>query len=87
MDRAADCYHCGEPVPGGEPFVARIRDGEYPMCCIGCKAVAEFIDSSGLTAFYDYRENPDSDHSILTALAGCAKKEADLYHNGRPETI
>ena len=30
------------------------------MCCIGCKAVAEFITRSGLSAFYDHRENPDA---------------------------
>jgi len=31
------------------------------MCCIGCKAVAEFIYSAGLTAFYEFRSQPDSD--------------------------
>jgi len=31
------------------------------MCCIGCKAVAEFIHSAGLTAFYEFRSRPDSD--------------------------
>ena len=31
------------------------------MCCIGCKAVAEFIHSAGLTAFYEFRSQPDSD--------------------------
>jgi Cu2+-exporting ATPase len=31
------------------------------MCCIGCKAVAEFIESSGLQAFYEFRSAPDED--------------------------
>lgn len=31
------------------------------MCCIGCKAVAEFIAASGLNAFYDFRRRPDVD--------------------------
>lgn len=31
------------------------------MCCIGCKAVAEFIAASGLNAFYDFRSQPDRD--------------------------
>ena len=29
------------------------------MCCIGCKAVAEFIEHSGLAAFYEFRSTPD----------------------------
>lgn len=29
------------------------------MCCLGCKAVAEFIESSGLHAFYEFRSTPD----------------------------
>ncbi len=31
------------------------------MCCIGCRAVAEFIAASGLNAFYDFRRQPDAD--------------------------
>lgn len=31
------------------------------MCCVGCKAVAEFIADSGLNAFYDFRSQPDDD--------------------------
>jgi Cu2+-exporting ATPase len=81
MEPAADCYHCGEPVPGGEAFVARIRDGEYPMCCIGCKAVAEFIDSSGLTAFYDYRDNPDSDLNLTPEAADWRRFDSDDLYN------
>ena len=34
------------------------------MCCLGCKAVAEFIESSGLGAFYEFRSNPDEDLSL-----------------------
>jgi Cu2+-exporting ATPase len=60
----ADCYHCGEPVPDGLSITARIGNEDFPMCCVGCKAVAEFIESSGLTAFYRYRENPDADLNL-----------------------
>ena len=34
------------------------------MCCIGCKAVAEFIDASGLNAFYEFRSHPDTDLNL-----------------------
>lgn len=34
------------------------------MCCLGCKAVAEFIETSGLGAFYEFRSNPDEDLNL-----------------------
>jgi len=77
----ADCYHCGEPVPAGETIVARIRGAEYPMCCVGCKAVAEFIDSSGLASFYDYRDRPDADLALTPAEADWAHFDADDLQN------
>ena len=61
MKPDTDCYHCGEPLPAGPAIVARLQGADQAMCCIGCKAVAEFIDSSGLTAFYEYRDAPDAD--------------------------
>jgi Cu2+-exporting ATPase len=64
MTAPADCYHCGEPVPGDVAITARIGDTDYPMCCVGCKAVAEFIDASGLNAFYKYRDRPDADLNL-----------------------
>ena len=64
MSAPADCYHCGEPVPDGLSITARIGNEDFPMCCVGCKAVAEFIESSGLTAFYRYRESPDADLNL-----------------------
>ena len=60
MNSPADCYHCGEPVPAGSLITARIDGIDQPMCCVGCKAVAEFIIQSGLAAFYEHRESPDA---------------------------
>ena len=34
------------------------------MCCLGCKAVAEFIEASGLNAFYEFRSQPDTDLNL-----------------------
>ena len=61
MNRTDGCYHCGEPLPNGLAIVAHLDGKDQPMCCIGCKAVAEFIHSAGLTAFYEFRSQPDSD--------------------------
>jgi Cu2+-exporting ATPase len=61
MGRAAACFHCGDALPAGTPIVALLQGRERRMCCVGCKAVAEFIAASGLNAFYDFRSQPDSE--------------------------
>jgi len=53
------CFHCGDPLPPGEVIVATLDGKPQPMCCLGCKAVAEFIEASGLNAFYSFRSTPD----------------------------
>ena len=58
------CYHCGDPLPAGETITARLDGKLQPMWCLGCKAVAEFIESSGLGAFYEFRSNPDEDLNL-----------------------
>ena len=55
---AADrpCFHCGEPIPRGLVLHARIAGRDEPVCCHGCKAVAEFITGAGLGDYYRYRD-------------------------------
>ncbi|MBT8079341.1 MAG: cadmium-translocating P-type ATPase [Gammaproteobacteria bacterium] len=53
------CLHCGDPVPDGLSIFARLDGVDQPMCCLGCKAVAEFIDCSGWSSFYQHRARPD----------------------------
>ncbi|MEH6567687.1 MAG: heavy metal translocating P-type ATPase [Halioglobus sp.] len=59
------CYHCGESVPVGVSYTVVINDILQPMCCPGCRAVAEMIASSGLENFYQQRsafnQRPDID--------------------------
>ena len=50
------CFHCGEPIPAGVRIHARIGSREEPVCCHGCKAVAEFITGAGLDDYYKYRD-------------------------------
>jgi Cu2+-exporting ATPase len=50
------CFHCGEPVPRGLVIHARIAGRDEPVCCHGCKAVAEFISGAGLGDYYKYRD-------------------------------
>ena len=55
------CFHCGLPVPAGLDLTARIDGEDRPMCCHGCKAVAELIGASGFDAYYRFREAPPGD--------------------------
>ena len=51
----AACFHCGEPVPVDAHYPVIINDESRPMCCAGCRAVAETICSLGLTDYYRHR--------------------------------
>jgi len=50
------CFHCGEPIPRGLVITARVAGRDEPVCCHGCKAVAEFITGAGLGDYYRYRD-------------------------------
>ena len=49
------CFHCHEDIAKGVDILAQIDGSQQPMCCHGCKAVAEFINEQGYCEFYDYR--------------------------------
>ena len=65
-DSVEPCYHCGEPLVErasdyADVVYAELGDTRRPMCCLGCKAVAEFIFNSGLESFYQHRDAPQSE--------------------------
>ncbi|MGB5249541.1 MAG: heavy metal translocating P-type ATPase [Gammaproteobacteria bacterium] len=49
------CFHCGEPVLTGQRYLVKLAQQTRPVCCPGCKAVAEFIRDSGLSDYYEFR--------------------------------
>lgn len=53
-----DCFHCGEPLNGTEPWFVTMDEVGRQVCCPGCKAVAELIRDSGLADFYRFRTVP-----------------------------
>ncbi len=55
MNASDICFHCGEPVLTGRRYLVTMGDDTRPVCCPGCKAVAEFIRDSGLTDYYAFR--------------------------------
>ena len=48
------CWHCGEPLPA-DPPQALVAGIAHPVCCNGCRAVAEWIGELGLDSYYRLR--------------------------------
>ncbi|SFN60456.1 heavy metal translocating P-type ATPase [Dokdonella immobilis] len=55
---ATACFHCGEPNPAAPVVLARVQGRERAVCCPGCKAAAEWIDTLGLGDYYRLRSEP-----------------------------
>lgn len=71
------CYHCGLPLAqAGDSFAVVIDGRNRPMCCGGCRAVAQAIVDNGLTDYYRHRDAlPDSPREALPA----ALKDLGLF--------
>ena len=52
------CFHCALPNPRGCDLTVEIGGRERPVCCPGCKAVAELIRDSGMSNYYTMRDAP-----------------------------
>ena len=52
------CFHCALPNPKGCDLSVEIEGHTYPVCCPGCKAVAELIRDSGMSNYYTLRDTP-----------------------------
>jgi P-type Cu2+ transporter len=55
---ASVCFHCGEPNPASPAIDASIQGRQQAVCCPGCKAAAEWIDTLGLGDYYRLRSEP-----------------------------
>ena len=53
------CFHCALPVPANCRLTVDLEGEQQPVCCPGCKAVAELIRDSGMSRYYDVRERPE----------------------------
>lgn len=58
MTRTDTCFHCALPNPRGCDLTVEIEGIAQPVCCPGCKAVAELIRDSGLSNYYTMRDTP-----------------------------
>lgn len=55
---AETCFHCGLPVPAGLELTVNYDAQPRPVCCHGCKAVAQTIIDYGLDEYYRHRTAP-----------------------------
>ena len=53
--RAADCFHCGQPIPDDIHLAVAIDGETRAMCCHGCEAVAQAIVANHLEDYYRHR--------------------------------
>lgn len=51
------CFHCAEPIPPGSDITVTVDEHNIPVCCHGCKAVAEFIQAGNLEQYYRFRDS------------------------------
>ena len=52
------CWHCGEPLPPANAPRAVVGGVAHDVCCMGCRAAAEWIDALGLADYYRLRTAP-----------------------------
>ncbi len=86
------CFHCGEPIPPGIELTVTRHGEDQPVCCTGCRAVAELINASGLGRYYQFRQSlalkaeQDIDQ-VVDAWKGCDERESmwgtDLCNGSR----
>jgi len=57
-EAAADCYHCGQPIPEDVRLSVAIDGESRAMCCHGCEAVAQAIVANHLEDYYRHRTAP-----------------------------
>jgi len=75
MAETPRCYHCNNVVPRFVDLTIKVGDACYPVCCLGCQAVAQLILAGGFDQFYKFRSNnlsipeqPGSEDEELLAL-------------------
>jgi Cu2+-exporting ATPase len=66
-DCDATCFHCGLRVPRGTDLFVEVDGCARPMCCPGCRAVAQTIVAQGLVDYYRRREGPGVNPENLAA--------------------
>ncbi len=59
MTDTRTCFHCALPIPANCDLTVDFEGERRPVCCPGCKAVAELIRDTGMSRYYELRDLPD----------------------------
>ena len=83
------CFHCGEPLvprrgePRGssDPLTVNVRGEDVAVCCHGCRAAVQWVESMGLEDFYRFRteSSPRPKESTTEWLAYDAPELLDAF--------
>ena len=82
-----ECNHCSLQVDETKAFFDEINGQKKVFCCSGCRGIFRFINSEGLSDFYDRREYtwspgpPDEKEFDVSAFSGAirhAENEAEV---------
>ena len=68
--RTKTCWHCGEPLPPANAPQAVVAGVAHAVCCAGCRAAAEWIDTLGLADYYRLRSAPAQRPAATTGEQG-----------------
>ncbi|MBW2712954.1 MAG: heavy metal translocating P-type ATPase, partial [Deltaproteobacteria bacterium] len=79
MATPGNCHHCELPVPAGESYALEYQGRSLPMCCPGCRVVAQVILDSGLGDYYRYRDAPGNNPDAFTYEVSEVLEAARLY--------
>ncbi|AWB67333.1 cadmium-translocating P-type ATPase [Saccharobesus litoralis] len=63
------CFHCSEDIPNNVDLTVMVDEQPQPVCCYGCKAVAETILHGGMQQYYQFRDdrNPKIEQQDVTS--------------------
>ncbi|MBF0371386.1 MAG: heavy metal translocating P-type ATPase [Magnetococcales bacterium] len=73
IPHTSDCFHCGLPLPKGEPITHGGEGALLHFCCTGCLAAYRIIQGAGLMEFYRRRDSltggrPEGDEISTTTV-------------------
>lgn len=60
-----NCFHCGEPIPEGVQIHAQVDGQNRDMCCIGCQAVAQYLNDHHHQQFYQFRAEEKPHQAVI----------------------
>jgi P-type Cu2+ transporter len=78
---APNCFHCGVPISAKNSDICVTVGGELrPVCCIGCRESAAWIDKIGMADYYQVRQQGGIVLGVENSPS--AERQSDLLLSG-----